>query len=198
VVIDLTQGSDAWKEWRRLGVGGSDAPIILGLSKYMTRQELLEEKITGVSKRKNDFVLEKGHEFEAKIRAKYELTTDGDFPPTCFQSDVLEWLRVSLDGYNRDTNTAWEIKWVGKNNVHVEISPSHYCQCQHELMVSGASQVLLLRGNTADDIDEQIIKPNIEYQKMLMIVESNFVKELKKGVKAISKVGTRPNTASVQ
>lgn len=174
-------------------MGGSDAPIILGLSKYMTRQELLEEKATGIAKRKNDFVLDKGHEFEAKIRAKYELTTDGDFPPVCFQSDTLEWMRVSLDGFNKETNTAWEIKWVGKDNVHVPISPSHFCQCQHELMVSNASQVLLLRGNNSDDVDEKIILPNLPYQEMLQVVEFNFMKELKKYVKSLSRKRLQPN-----
>lgn len=37
---DLVSGSDEWGAARNRGVGGSDIPILLGLSKYCTRREL--------------------------------------------------------------------------------------------------------------------------------------------------------------
>ena len=38
---------DSWKEWRREGIGASDAPVIMGVSPYRKIGSLMREKILG-------------------------------------------------------------------------------------------------------------------------------------------------------
>ena len=46
---DLVQGSDEWKAFRATAFTASDAPAMMGVSKYKTRDQLLAEKFTGIS-----------------------------------------------------------------------------------------------------------------------------------------------------
>jgi predicted phage-related endonuclease len=41
----LTQGTDDWKQWRKLVIGASDAPTIMSENKFGSVQNLLDEKL---------------------------------------------------------------------------------------------------------------------------------------------------------
>ena len=43
-VIDLDQDGEAWHAWRATGLGGSDAPTILGQNPWKSPDELLFER----------------------------------------------------------------------------------------------------------------------------------------------------------
>ncbi len=45
--LDLIQGSEEWQAARAKYFTASEAPAMLGLSKYQSRQELLRQKATG-------------------------------------------------------------------------------------------------------------------------------------------------------
>ncbi len=138
VKIELEQNSDAWKEWRRNVLGASDVPKVLGLVDRVGSQpwNIWEEKVYGIEK-ENSFILEKGHEIEAKVRADFELT-NGNCPPACFQRDFLG---ASLDGWNGKDGI--EIKYVGKEHVDT-CPPHHFAQIQTQLWVSGAEKIIYL------------------------------------------------------
>lgn len=59
-----------WLEWRKLGLGASDAPVVMGVSPWKTRHQLWLEK-TGqkVDEPTNQYILDKGHAMEPKARA---------------------------------------------------------------------------------------------------------------------------------
>ena len=40
----MEQKSEEWLDWRKKGIGSSDAPIIMGVSPWKTPFELWEEK----------------------------------------------------------------------------------------------------------------------------------------------------------
>ena len=94
-------------------VGGSDVPVILGISKYKTQYELALEK-SGITK--SDFVgneyTQFGHAIEPQIREYINLTTEFNFVETT-TVDEEKQLRSNTDGVDKKNRTLLEIKSYG-------------------------------------------------------------------------------------
>ena len=147
----MEQNSESWYEWRRNGLGASDAPIILGKSKYSTPRELFLEKC-GLAPPKpvNEFITSLGHRFEPRALAYYNLMNDTNFTPQVVEMEEYGWLRASLDGQdiNVTETPQMEIKYVGKKKIDDArtgtIDPAHWIQLQHQMMVTGANKCIYL------------------------------------------------------
>lgn len=119
------------KKERQLGIGGSDLPIILGLSSYKTPYELFLEKIgylTPIDKETS--FQEWGNRLEAVVRIKFAenhnikvhaAKTDKKLsPPSPLVKYTLDpivhpfypYLRANLDGFIPEKNCVLEIKCV--------------------------------------------------------------------------------------
>ncbi|WP_296875119.1 YqaJ viral recombinase family protein, partial [Thomasclavelia sp.] len=63
--IDRIESDDQWHSLRGKGIGGSDAGIVMNVSRYRTPYELWEEK-TGIAERKfiTNKAIEKGNRLE--------------------------------------------------------------------------------------------------------------------------------------
>lgn len=186
IKVSLEQGTPEWLEWRKKGIGSSEVCAILGLSKYSNPQKLWKEKTTGIAEeRDNDYILEKGHEVEAYVRAKFELKSTGDFPPALFE---YGYLRASLDGYNNSINTALEIKFVGYEAFDEPIIPSHYAQVQTALFVSGAVKMIFIRARKSEepgvkyDTKEEVIEFDTKYWTSVEKMIESFQKCVINGV----------------
>ena len=55
IVHNVKPGSDPWLELRLKHFTASEAPAMLGMSTYMTRNQLLDLKTTGKDKPVNEF-----------------------------------------------------------------------------------------------------------------------------------------------
>ena len=146
--MQMEQNSKEWLEWRRGGLGASDAPIVMGDSPYLTAYELWQEK-TGLVKREDtgSFVTDLGHKFEPMIRADLELDLGYSMDPQCIEHHELPWLRASLDGFNEENRTFVEIKYVGKDKLewvkkNKRPLPAHVAQVQQQFAVTGFSSCL--------------------------------------------------------
>ena len=125
-----------WLEWRHDGLGASDAPVILGISKYKKIEELLAEKIGPCPKPSPaNYIQQKGQEAEPVARALYELDNFVNMPAAFLESKTDHWLRASMDGWDQVTLTGIEIKLIGKP----EPTAQHFAQIQHQILVSGAT-----------------------------------------------------------
>ena len=85
---NLVQGSKEWNEFRANHFGASEAAAMLGLSKQLSRNDLLLYKKTGKSKEYSDWVqeniLDYGHEVEALARELLESELGDElYPVTC-------------------------------------------------------------------------------------------------------------------
>lgn len=146
--MNLTQGTPEWLEWRRQGLGSSDAPIIMGVSPYKTPLELYRIKIGEVKEDATNWATERGHDWEPKARAACELQLADrygeivDMAPAIFEHESCPWLRVSLDGWNEGRKAILEIKVPGKDDHATALAgrvPEKYIpQVQMQLMVTGA------------------------------------------------------------
>ena len=116
-------------EERKLGIGGSDMPIILGLSNYKTPYQLYLEKIGEVGSSYEETELQEwGHRIEPLIRIKFAEkhnlklrapVEDIKYAPLCglitYDLETVvhpfhEYLRGNLDGFIPELNAVHEIK----------------------------------------------------------------------------------------
>lgn len=163
--INLEQGSDDWLLWRKSHVTASEAPIIMGESKYMNEAELLMEKLgKAPPKPVNSFITGLGHRFEPQARAYINLLLDKEYEPVVATHHEFPWLSASFDGL--DGNHPLEIKYVGAKklqDVKCDVfDRSHWIQAQHQMIVSGSNTCLYCCYTLADyrSIDQ------IEYREI--------------------------------
>lgn len=138
----MKQGSQEWLEWRKKGIGASDASVVMGIDPYRTRDDLFLEKTgRGVPMKKNR-AMDFGNQFEGAARALLFFERGHDFEPYFLSHPDLPWLRASLDGFNEDQRLLAEIKYLGVKNFElIQLTQSplkhHFPQVQQQLLVTG-------------------------------------------------------------
>jgi len=169
--LKLMQGSQEWLEWRKKGLGASDAPIIMEESPWKTPYELWLEKTGRKKPPPPNASMIRGHRLEEKARQKYiEMTGNAVFP-LCAQHEQYPWLFCSLDGINFEQNLIVEIKCAGGASHHKalvnEIPRVYYPQLQHQMLVSGID---ICHYFSFDGEDGVIVEcpANPEYQEELL------------------------------
>jgi putative phage-type endonuclease len=139
--FDLVQGTREWLEWRRGGIGASEAPAILGVCKFNTAYDVYLDKL-GLKPAFDSYAARRGTELEAKARLRYELFNLEDMPPALAVHPKYRILRCSLDGIRADGKLLLEIKCPGKETHEIARKgkvPEHYWpQVQYQLAVTGA------------------------------------------------------------
>jgi len=146
--INLNQNSREWLEWRKGGIGASDAPIIMGRSPWKTPYKLWVEKTTGRSDFKGNKATERGHDLEELARECAEKDMQTMFLPKCYQHDEYPWMRASLDGINMEGEileikcpfTPHSPKSDHQTALNGKIPEKYFFQLQHQLEVSGAKK----------------------------------------------------------
>ena len=145
-ILNLTQGTPEWHAARANYFTASEAPAMMGDSKYKSRSQLLREKSTGVTEEVSDsqqFLFDKGHKAEASIRPHIELQIKDDLFPATAVSDCETYL-ASFDGVTMDETLIWEHKLYNAglaDKVRAgDLEPHYYWQLEHQLLVSGAEK----------------------------------------------------------
>lgn len=181
-----------WLEWRKGGIGGSDVPIILGVSPWKTIEELYQEKISDyIIDTPPNFAQERGIRMEPRIRSLYEMHSGESFKPGLKKMEELPYMLVSLDGESDCKTKILEIKVSGKEDWHLTkqkqiIPKKYYPQIQHALFVSQAKVCLYLSYLWTKE-EERILDinnlavvevfPDIEFQKKSLEACSHFWNE---------------------
>ncbi len=146
----VQQGTGPWLALRESHCTASEAPAALGVSKYVTRSELLRRKHTGVGAEPDGAMLgrfQAGHAAEAAARPHAEVIAEGELFPVTVTCEV-DGLRLlaSLDGLTMDDAVAWETKlWNEELAAAVRAGelPAHYTvQMDQALLVTGAERFL--------------------------------------------------------
>lgn len=189
-IAQVVQGSDAWHQFRLDHFGASEAAAMLGLSKNVTRTELLTAKSTGIAREFSDFVqkrvLDHGHEVEARARPIIEAQIDEElYPVTC----EFGRLSASCDGLTLGGELAFEHKqWnVGlAESVAAGIVPDdHMPQCQQILLVTGANKVLfVVSDGTEQNMVQAEVLPDPAWFQRLERGWHQFAEDLKTHVPA--------------
>jgi predicted phage-related endonuclease len=107
---NLIQGSPEWHAFRDAHHGASEAPAVMGCSPYVTRNELLKQKATGIKREissTTQALFDSGHRFEALERARAEDLIGDDLYPQVASNGKLS---ASFDGITFSKTTTWEHK----------------------------------------------------------------------------------------
>ena len=142
----MITGSEEWHEWRKQGIGGSDAPVICGKSPFSTPYDLWRIKVGLDGPPVANAAMNRGNVYEGFVRTKYEAETGhecSDPQPQVWSK--CDYIRANVDGilFNSRNPGVLEIKCPGPGviaRIEREGLPDYYTiQMQHYLMVTGYS-----------------------------------------------------------
>lgn len=159
IIVDLQQGSPEWHEHRAKHFNASDAPAMMGVSKYKTRAQLLREYATGVTADIDPATqrrFDDGHKAEAAAREIAERMIGEELYPVTgtLVVDGLD-LSASFDGITMDGLKCWEHKLFNKSLADSmrlgECDPHYYWQLEHQLLVAETDETLFM---TSDGTEE--------------------------------------------
>lgn len=146
--LDLVQGSPEWLAVRAKHFCASDAPAMMGVSKYQTRNELIHQMATGDTKPVDSFTqarFDRGHETEAQARAILEEMLGEELYPVVGVQDAL---LASFDGLTMDGTTGYEHKlWNEELAAAVrakELPPAYFWQLEHQILVGDLEKVIFV------------------------------------------------------
>lgn len=148
----------SWLAGRSVSIGASEAAAVIGMSPFESQYELWERK-TGIKPPKDlsgSAVIEYGNRLEPALRTMFQ-AEHPELKVEYHQFDVLyqserPWMTATLDGELTDENGkkyVLEIKTsqVGKKTQydkwHDKIPEVYFCQCLHQLLVTGWQGVYL-------------------------------------------------------
>lgn len=151
-IINVVQGSPEWLSHRANCFNASDAPAMMGASKYKTRAQLLHEIATGTVKEVDSFTQQRfnrGHETEASIRPHIESIVGEDLYPVVGVSDEHPKLGASYDGLTMSQSMTMEHKLWNENLAEsvrdgsIANDPAYYWQMEQQILV-GCGKVLFV------------------------------------------------------
>lgn len=173
--------SEAQRQARRLGIGGSDAAGVLGLSKYRTPLQVYLDKIGQAPPREFGEEVEWGNRLEDDVIDAYRDRMGVDVATDIFlASDVHPFMLANLDGL-ASTGRIVEAKTVGYRTMHEwgeegsDFVPTDYlCQAQHYLIVTGAPacDIAVLFGGQRFSV--YTITPDPSFHEILIEREAEF------------------------
>ncbi len=136
-----------WHTWRKLGIGGSDAPVvaadagIVQKAKWMDSVQTLWEMKTGKRgpKPANPAMM-RGRKYEEAARIAYEKSTRNLVNSAFGENDKWPYVRASFDGLSFDGNLIVEIKVPGDRTMQMVRDgniPEYYLpQLAHQAIVA--------------------------------------------------------------
>ena len=179
-----------WIEYRKLGIGGSDASVVCGISRYKSPVELWMEKTNQIPSQEAGEAAYWGPQLEALVRDEFTRRTGIEVSHTgqLLQSEAHPFMLANLDGIcqHPDYGTCiFEAKTASayKSGEWDDSIPDEYMlQVQHYMAVTGykgAYIAVLIGGNT---FRWKFIERDEELIAMLVQLESDFWEHVKSEV----------------
>jgi putative phage-type endonuclease len=147
-IHNVAQGSAEWHALRAKYFTASEAPAMMGASKYQSRTELLNMKKTGITPEvtpNQQRIFDKGHATEASARPLVEAQIGEELYPIVGTSGNL---LASMDGATMLGDTLFEHKLWNESLVAQvraeQLDPHYYWQLEQQLLVSGAERVIFV------------------------------------------------------
>lgn len=171
----LIQQTPEWVEFRKDKIGASMAPIIMGVSPFMTPYQLWLKLVGITPEQESNWAQKRGLELEPLARAKLEEITGLCFFPEVVIHPQHEWMMASLDGMEVGRKYIAEIKCPGFEDHSTallgQIPEKYYPQLQHQLEVCGLDMVYYFSFDGENGVvlechrDDKYIKTMIKKEK---------------------------------
>lgn len=182
-VIDTNNLSyEQWLEYRKTGIGGSDASVVCGVNKYRSPVELWLEKTGQLPYQEAGEAAYWGTQLEPVVRSEFTKRTgiEVKLVKQLLQSEEHPFMQANLDGIceHPDYGTCiFEAKTASeyKSNEWENSIPDEYMlQIQHYMSVTGYKGTfiaVLIGGNT---FKWKYIERDVEIIEMLIHLEAAF------------------------
>lgn len=184
-IINVQQGTQEWHKARAERFTASEAPAMMGDSKYQSRSQLLKQKATGLTEEvtaAQQHLFDKGHAAEASARTIAESIIDEElYPVTGLLEDSN--LLASFDGLTMMENIVWEHKLYSKDLATQiktgDLSKHYIWQLEQQLLVSGADKALFMCSDgTEANMEYGFYVSNAELREQLIAGWAQFEKDL--------------------
>lgn len=187
--VELIQRSPEWFSWRKGKIGSSQAASIMEKNPWCSPHQEFEKMKGLTSDQYITSAMQKGIDFEDRVREAICEKLDMSFIPACYEHDEHPYLISSLDGIDEKKRIILEIKVSLKTYLKAKqgiVDPMYYCQMMHQMMTTGIDNALLgaHNGMDADWINEEDIiilevKKNQSFIDEMMEKELKFIEYLK-------------------
>lgn len=180
---DLQQGTSQWHAFRAEHDGASEAPAMLGLSKYKTRNDLLRDKFAGCTDDVNaatQRLFDAGHAAEAAARPLAEHILADELYPATYSYGRLS---ASTDGLTMGCETAFEHKLyrqdLAESVKRFDLPDEYQAQCQQIMLVTGAERVLFVTSDGTDaNWAHMFVEPDPAWQTRIVAGWAQFHADL--------------------
>ncbi len=167
-MIQLTQGSPEWLQFRKTKVTATDACIIMGANHRKTKTQLYYEKISDDPPKPPTARMQRGKDLEPIARELFTLKTGIEAFPAVV---VKDWTMASLDGISQN-NEIVEIKCPGDADHSIALKgkvPDHYYpQLQHQMHVCGIDKMYYFSFDGMDGVTIEVLRNPLYVEKMLI------------------------------
>jgi len=157
IELHVQQGTREWLNARAKCFNASEAPAMMGVSRYVSRSELIRQKATGIVPEPDAATLGRfnaGHEAEAKARPLVEKIIGEELYPIVATDDDGRLL-ASSDGATMLCNIGFEHKlWnaeVAANVKDGNVPDSHKWQLDQQIAVFGFEKIMFVCSDGTPD-----------------------------------------------
>lgn len=177
-IINLTQGSAEWLDFRKTKITATDTGIIMGLNPWKTPLMLWEEKLGLREPQVINDKMRDGSLMEEEARNYINSASPYNLQPVVLVSDAYHFMMASLDGYHaKDFGKIVEIK-CGKSSHELalkgEIPPYYMSQLQKQMFVSGISTISYFSYRSGIDNVEIIVSRDDAFIEKMIEAEKEF------------------------
>lgn len=140
---------DKWLEYRRTGIGGSDASTVIGLNPYNSLFRLYADKQGLIPAKADNEAMRQGRDFEEYVAKRFEEATGKKVRRRnyMFQHDNYDYILADIDREIIGENAGLECKTTSVFNKSDfesgEIPLTYYVQMMHYMAVMGYDRMYL-------------------------------------------------------
>src|SRR5258708_11757028 len=148
----LIQGSEAWKEFRKTKISGTDAAVVMQLSPWESPYSLWRKKMDLDPPQVQTAMMARGNELEPIARNWLKREKKIECSPTVITKDFM---MASLDGLSQCETFIVEIKCGQKSYKEAEdgrIADYYRCQMFHQMHCVNVTYSLYVAVNGQDGI----------------------------------------------
>ena len=146
LVKTLNIDRNEWLEYRRKGVGGSDAAAIIGLDRYRSPFDVYADKLGLRPEIPDNEAMRQGRDLEQYVAERFMEATGKKVRRrnAVLQHPEHHWMLANIDRWVVGENAGLECKTTSVLNrckfSQGEFPPNYYVQCVHYMAVTGAER----------------------------------------------------------
>lgn len=156
-IVNLVQGSPEWDALRARRKTASEAAAAQGKHKYMSRNDLMKQKATGIVPevdRHQQRIFDDGHKAEAEARPIAESLIEDELYPVVLDDEEGGFL-ASMDGLTMSRKIGFEHKWLSadlERQIDAGQLDEHYLiQMDQQFALSGAERILFVGSDGTEE-----------------------------------------------